>query len=83
MFQFPVFSADGQVYTCCENRGNDNYSIGSWADNDVRDLWLSPRHYEIYNKINTKLCQPCRPNFNNIQIQKALDDPSQLENLYV
>ena len=83
MFQFPVFSADGQVYTCCENRGNENYSIGSWIDNDVRDLWLSPRHYEIYNKINTKLCQPCRPNFNNIQIQKALDDPSQLENLYV
>lgn len=83
MFQFPVFSADGNVYLCCENRGNPNYMLGSWDTTDIRDLWLSDRHYEIYNKINTKLCQPCRPNFNNIQIQKILDDPSLLENLYV
>jgi len=83
MFQFPVFSADGNVYLCCENRGNPNYCLGSWAENDIRDLWLNDRHYEIYNKINTKLCQPCRPNANNIQIQRILDDPSLLENLYV
>jgi len=83
MFQFPVFSADGQIYLCCENRGNPNFCLGSWSENDVRDLWLSKRHYEIYNKINTKFCQPCRPNYNNIQIQKIIDDPSLLENLYV
>lgn len=83
MFQFPIFAADGEVYVCCENRGNPNYSIGSWYENDFRDLWLSEKHYSIYNKINTKLCQPCRPNFNNIQIQKIMDDPQQLENLFV
>lgn len=83
MFQFPVFAADGKVYLCCENRGNPRFCLGSWEEDDIRDLWLSDRHYEIYNKINTKLCQPCRPNFNNIQIQKILDDPSLLENLYV
>lgn len=83
MFQFPVFAADGNVYLCCENRGNPNYCLGSWYDNDFRDLWLSARHYEIYNKINTKLCQPCRPNYNNIQIQRVIDDPDLLESLYV
>lgn len=83
MFQFPVFAADGEVYICCENRGNPNFSIGSWFDSDFRDLWLSDRHHEIYNKINTKLCQPCRPNFNNIQIQKIIDDPNQLDQLFV
>lgn len=83
MFQFPVFAADGEVYLCCENRGNPNFSIGSWFENDFRDLWLSERHHDIYNKINTKLCQPCRPNFNNIQIQQILDDPGKLGNLFV
>jgi sulfatase maturation enzyme AslB (radical SAM superfamily) len=83
MFQFPVFAADGNVYLCCENRGNPRFCLGSWEETDVRDLWLSERHFQIYNKINTKLCAPCRPNLNNIQIQKILDDPSLLENLYV
>lgn len=83
MFQFPVFAADGEVYVCCENRGNSNFSLGSWYENDFRDLWLSEKHYDIYNRINTKLCQPCRPNSNNIEIQKIMDDPSQMEKLFV
>lgn len=81
MFQFPVFAADGNIYLCCENRGNPNFCLGSWYNNDIRDLWLSDRHYEIYNKINTNLCQPCRPNYNNIQIQKIIDDPTLLQEL--
>ena len=83
MFQFPVFCADGLVYLCCENRGNSNFCLGSWAEKDIRDLWLNERHFEIYNTINTKKCQPCRPNFSNIQIQKVIDNPDLLEKLYV
>ncbi len=83
MFQFPVFCADGFVYLCCENRGNPNFKLGPWHGDDFRKYWLSDRHHEIYNKINTKLCQPCRPNLNNIEIQNIIDDPSLLEGLYV
>jgi hypothetical protein len=29
------------------------------------------------------LCKPCRPNISNIQIQKIIDDPKNLETLYL
>ena len=83
MFQFPVFCADGEIYTCCDNKGVEEFSIGRWDQGDFRDIWLGPRHYEVYNKINTHLCHPCRPNSSNIQIQELLNDPSKLENLYL
>lgn len=83
MFQFPVFAADGNVYTCCDNRGNPDFAIGSWIDEDFRDFWLSERHWEVYNKINTNFCKPCRPNKNNIGIQDILNDPALLETLYM
>jgi len=83
MFQFPVFCADGEIYTCCDNKGRADYSIGHWDQGDFRDLWLGPRHYEVYDKINTHLCPPCRPNAANIQIQEILNNPELLENLYL
>ena len=83
MFQFPVFCADGEIYTCCDNKGVDNFSIGRWDQGDFRDIWLGPRHYEVYNKINTHLCHPCRPNASNIQIQNMLNNPQLLETLYL
>jgi len=82
MFQFPVFCADGEIYTCCDFKGNSEFSLGRWDNGDFRDLWLSDRHYEIYNKIDTTFCPHCRPNKNNIDIQNVLDDPTQLEGLY-
>jgi sulfatase maturation enzyme AslB (radical SAM superfamily) len=74
MFQFPNFCADGNVYTCCDNKGDHKFSIGSWLDSDFRDLWLGDRHWEVYNSINTNLCPPCRPNKNNIEIQNCIND---------
>jgi sulfatase maturation enzyme AslB (radical SAM superfamily) len=82
MFQFPVMCADGHIYTCCDNKGNPNYSIGRWDQDDFRDIWLSPRHWDVYNRVNTKLCPPCRPNRNNIEIQKIMDNTELLEVLY-
>lgn len=82
MFQFPVFTADGKIYSCCENRGNERYCIGTWDEGDFRDQWCGERHWAVYNSINTKLCQPCRPNKNNIEIQRVLDEPQLIENLY-
>jgi hydroxylamine reductase (hybrid-cluster protein) len=53
MFQFPVFCADGKIYTCCENKGNPNFAIGNWDQDDFRDIWLKDRHMEVYNTTNT------------------------------
>jgi hypothetical protein len=83
MYQFPVFCADGKIYTCCDNKGNPNFALGSWDTNDFRDLWLSERHHEIYNKTDTIFCPHCRPNWHNIQIQKIINEPALLETLYV
>jgi len=83
MFHFPVFCANGLVYVCCEGKGNPQFELGAWDSGDFRDLWLSKRHHEIYNRTNVELCQPCRPNVNNIEIQKILDDPKRLESMYL
>lgn len=82
MFQFPVMCADGHIYTCCDNKGNTDFSIGRWDQDDFRDLWLSKQHWDIYNKVNTHLCPPCRPNNNNIEIQKIINNPELMEVLY-
>lgn len=82
MYQFPVFCADGKIYTCCDNKGNPRFELGPWDTGDFRKIWLSQRHHEIYQSINTKLCPHCRPNIHNIKIQNILDDDSKLEILY-
>ena len=83
MYQFPVFCADGEIYTCCDNKGNPKFSIGNWDKADFRNLWLSKLHHDIYNRVNTKLCPPCRPNLSNIKIQKVIDNPELMEVLYI
>ena len=83
MFQFPVFCADGHVYSCCENKGNPHFRIGTWTDGDFRDQWLDKRHWAVYNNINTHLCHQCRSNGDNIEIQNILDNPELIEKLYL
>jgi sulfatase maturation enzyme AslB (radical SAM superfamily) len=83
MFHFPVFCANGKIYVCCEGKGDPQFELGSWDSGDFRDLWLGARHQEIYSRTNVGLCRPCRPNVNNIEIQKILDDPKRLETMYL
>lgn len=83
MFQLPVFCADGNIYVCCENKGNPRFSIGNWLEGDFRDRWAGQRHWDVYNSINTKLCNPCRPNTYNNQIQDILNNPEKIEKLYL
>ena len=83
MYQFPVFCADGHIYLCCDNKGNHKFSLGRWDTGDFRDLWQSQTHHNIYNSINTHLCQPCRPNQANIDIQNVINDPKRLESLFL
>jgi sulfatase maturation enzyme AslB (radical SAM superfamily) len=83
MYHFPVFCANGKIYVCCEGKGNPQFELGSWDQGDFRDLWMNDRHHEIYNKTNVGLCQPCRPNRTNIEIQNILDDTEKIEELYL
>ena len=84
MFQFPIFCADGNIYTCCENKGNPKFSIGKWnQENDFRNIWLGQTHWDVYNSTNTNLCGPCRPNKDNNEIQSIIDNPQLIEKLYL
>lgn len=83
MFHFPVFCADGKVYICCEGKGNPQFELCDWDSGDFRDQWLTERHWEVYNKTNVAFCQPCRPNISNIAIQNILNNPKQIETLYL
>jgi sulfatase maturation enzyme AslB (radical SAM superfamily) len=83
LYHFPVFCADGYLYLCCDNKGNHDFSIGRWDQDDFRDTWMSDVHHSLYNKINVAFCQPCRPNQTNNMIQDILDDPKKMEVLYL
>lgn len=83
MYQFPVFCADGYIYTCCDNKGNSEFALGKWDQDDFRNLWLNQRHHSIYQTTDTTKCPHCRPNIHNIGIQHILNDSSLIEQLYV
>ena len=83
MFHFPVFCADGKIYICCEGKGNSQFELADWDTGDFRDSWLNKRHYEIYNKTRVEFCAPCRPNISNIKIQNILNNPKDIEALYL
>lgn len=83
MFHFPVFCATGKIYICCEGRGNPQFELADWDSGDFRDSWLNERHYEIYNKTRVEFCAPCRPNISNIKIQNILNNPKEIEGLYL
>ena len=83
MFHFPVFCADGKIYVCCEGKGNPQFELGAWDTGDFRDIWLTERHHEIYDKTRVEFCAPCRPNISNVKIQNILNNPQDIETLYL
>jgi len=83
MYHFPVFCAEGYIYVCCDNKGNPQFSIGRWDQDDFRDAWMSQQHHSIYQKTNVSLCKPCRPNATNNDIQDIINNPQKLEQLYL
>jgi len=83
MFHFPVFCADGKIYVCCEGKGNPQFELCDWDTGDFRDVWLTERHHEIYDKTRVEFCAPCRPNISNVKIQNILNNPQDIETLYL
>lgn len=81
-FLLPVFAADGNVYLCCENRGNKNFILCNWHTESFFDSWLSKKHIEIWNNIDAKKCSPCRANVHNVRIQEIIDKNINLEQLF-
>lgn len=78
----PIFSADGNIYTCCESRGNPAFNLGSWLEEDFRDLWMSDRHQQMYQNIDVSLCPSCRPNIHNIEIENLIATKTISDNLF-
>jgi len=68
----PVFSSDGNIYTCCENRGNDFFKLCNWTDPSFKDVWMSEKHFNMYQNLDLNLCKPCRPHSHNIEIDNLI-----------
>lgn len=82
MYAFLIFCPDGNIYSCCENKGNPLYSMGSWVEDDFRKLWYSRYHHNMYNNINTKLCPPCRSHNHNLAIEQVIQNPELQDELF-
>lgn len=78
MFLFPSFCADGYIYLCCEYKGREDLRLGSWIENDWRNLWCSELHKKMYNKFQTVFCKPCRPNLVNNTIQESITNKNSI-----
>lgn len=74
MFLYPIFSANGNIYVCCEGKGQNKFVLGNWVENDIKKLWFSKKHYDIYNSIDVSKCPPCTPNSWNNNIQKLINN---------
>lgn len=83
MYSFLIFCSDGCMYTCCENKGNDRFSLGSWTQNDFRTAWHSALHSSIYNGINTQLCPPCRSHDHNQALESLMQNPALADTLFL
>ena len=82
LYLLPIFSADGYIYLCCENRGNKELSIANWMTDDWKKKWCSNEHTQIYNNFDVSACPSCRPNSHNTGIQQVINNPLMLEELF-
>lgn len=83
MYAFLTFCADGNMYSCCENKGNPMFSLGSWVEGDFRKLWDGKQHKNMYNSINTNFCPVCRGNTHNIEMEKVIQNPGLKDMLFL
>ena len=83
LYLLPVFSADGYIYLCCENRGNKELAIANWITDDWQEKWCSSKHAQIYNNFDISACPSCRPNSHNTSIQQVINNPESFEELFL
>lgn len=47
---------NGDVQLCSDSYGNPKYKIGNLFDQDLSDIWTSPRRQEVLDRINEEKC---------------------------
>jgi radical SAM protein with 4Fe4S-binding SPASM domain len=47
---------NGDVQLCSDSYGNPKYTIGNLFDQDLSDIWTSPRRREVLDRINRDKC---------------------------
>ena len=74
-----VFSSDGNMYMCCDRRGDTSLSLGRWHDGkrvlhrDIENAWRSEKHLRLINDIVLNDCPRCSMRFYNKLMNEALD----------
>ena len=66
-----VIGADGNIYLCCQWRGNEKYIIGNVFEKPFKEIWGSRRHKKIIKKIKLDTCPPCRNDVYNSIIEEC------------
>lgn len=80
-----IFSADGNMYLCCDRRGVPELNLGRWHDGNIArgdwidGLWGSKKHYELIKNINLSECPRCTFRFYNQVMDKAIEDKDPMD----
>jgi len=67
-----VVGADGNVYLCCQFRGDSSKIIGNIHDKSFKDIWFSYEHRQLIDNIDISKCPVCRYIPYNQIIEKAI-----------
>lgn len=68
-----VIQADGSVQLCCHLRGNPAWSLGSMNQQSFKEIWSSPRHAELLQRLEVEQCIPlCRNDGINRDLEAIL-----------
>jgi sulfatase maturation enzyme AslB (radical SAM superfamily) len=75
-----IFSADGNMYLCCDRRGDPKLKLGLWHDGKtarldyIQNLWGSDKHRWLINQIKTSECPRCSFYFYNKAATEAFKE---------
>ncbi|MCW3134450.1 MAG: radical SAM protein [Methanophagales archaeon] len=67
-----VVGADGNVYLCCQFRGDSTKVIGNIHEKRFKDIWFSDEHRKMIDSIDVSKCPVCRYIPYNIIIEQAV-----------
>ena len=67
-----VIGADGRLWHCCVQRGQDAFCLGSVADTPFREAWIAAQQTRLQpSDINVAQCPRCRYDSYNELIEQA------------
>jgi len=66
-----VIGADGRIWQCCVQRGQDGFEIGNVMHAPFREVWQSQAHKAVVGAIDVAKCPRCRYDQGNRIIEQA------------